>query len=321
MLPARQGFDVVFGIDDAELPGSIRRWFGPDYGIPVEQGVEGEYFSDRVTREAEQFLTANAGRPFFLYLPHYAVHSKHVGKPEVEAHFERKPGRPEGATPQLAAMLRGLDDSVKRVLQKLDELKLAESTLVVFMSDNGGLEQTRSNGVFRAGKGWLYEGGIRVPLFVRWPGKVRAGTVSSVPVAIEDLYPTLVDAAGGAVRAGALDGVSLVPLLRETGSLAARPIGIHMPHYADQGGFPGTALRWGDWKVVENFAAARFELFNLRDDPAEARDRAADRPEVFADLQQRLEAWRKHPPIEAAPRAIQYSRRPIAECESPNVHE
>lgn len=293
-LPARQGFDVVFGTDDAELPGSIRRWFGPDYGIPVEKGVDGEYFSDRVTREAERFLEQHAGRPFFLYLPHYAVHSKHVGKPEVEAHFAQKPGRPEGATKELAAMLRGFDDSVGRVLQKLQELKLAESTLVVFMSDNGGLVQTRSNAGLRAGKGWLYEGGIRVPLFMRWPGRVRPGAVSSVPVMIEDLFPTLVEAAGGKLPERGIDGVSLLPLLRGAGSLPARPIAVHMPHYADQGGFPGTALRWGDWKVIENLADGRCELFNLREDPAEARDRAADRPEVLADMQERLRAWRKH---------------------------
>ncbi len=293
-LPAKQGFDVVFGTDDAELPGSIRRWFGPDYGIPVEQAVEGEYFSDRVTREAERFLEAHAGRPFFLYLPHYAVHSRHVGKPEAEAYFAGKPGRPEGATKGLAAMLRGLDDSVGSVLRKLEELKLAESTIVVFMSDNGGLVQTRSNGALRAGKGWLYEGGIRVPLFVRWPGKVRAGTVSAVPIAIEDVYPTLVEAAGGNVSERGLDGVSLLPLLGGTGALPERPIAVHMPHYADQGGFPGTALRWGDWKVVEDFAQGRVELFNLREDPGEARDRAPDRPEVLAEMQARLRAWRQH---------------------------
>lgn len=293
-LPANQGFDVVFGTDDAELPGSIRRWFGPDYGIPVNDGVDGEYFSDRVTREAERFLEAHAERPFFLYLPHYAVHSKHVGKPEVEAYFESKPGRPDGATKGLAAMLRGLDDSVGRVLRKLEELKLTESTLVIFMSDNGGLVQTRSNGALRAGKGWLYEGGIRVPMFVRWPGKVRPGTVSTVPVTIEDLFPTLVEAAGGKVPESGLDGVSLVPLLRGAGALPARAIAVHMPHYADQGGFPGTALRWGDWKVVEDFAQGRIELFNLKDDPGETRDRAADQPEVLADMQARLRAWRQH---------------------------
>ena len=292
-LPANHGFDVVFGTDDAELPGSIRRWFGPDYGIPVADAVPGEYFSDRVAREAEQFLETNRERPFFLYLPHYAVHSRHVGKPEVEARFAQKPGRPEGATPQLAAMLLGLDESVGRVLQKLDALKLTDSTLVVFMSDNGGLVQTRSNGGFRAGKGWLYEGGIRVPLFVKWPGKVRPGVVTDVPVIIEDLYPTLVDATGGRLSDATLDGMSFLPLLRGTGQLATRPIAVHMPHYADQGGFPGTALRFGDWKIIENLASGTFELYNLRDDSAEAHDRAADQPKILADMQARLRAWRQ----------------------------
>jgi arylsulfatase A len=293
-LPAMQGFDVVFGTDDAELPGSIRRWFGPDYGIPVENAVDGEYFTDRVTREAETFLEKHATRPFFLYLPHYAVHSRHVGKPEAEAHFARKPGKPEGHTKELAAMLRGLDEHVARVLRKLEELKLAESTIVVFMSDNGGLVVNRSNGNLRAGKGWLYEGGIRVPLIVRWPGRVRGGGVSAVPVCIEDLFPTFVAAADGMVPAAGLEGVSLLPLLRGTGTLPARAIGIHMPHYADQGGFPGTALRWGDWKIVDNLQSGRAEIFNLRVDPAEARDRAADRPEMLAEMKARLAMWRQH---------------------------
>lgn len=291
-LPANHGFDVVFGTDDAELAGSIRRWFGPDYGIPVKNAVPGEYFSDRVTREAEQFLEVNRERPFFLYLPHYAVHSRHVGKPEVEARFAQKPGRPQGATPRLAAMLHGLDESVGRVLRKLDDLKLTDSTLVVFMSDNGGLVQNRSNGALRAGKGWLYEGGIRVPLFVKWPGEVRPGIVTDVPVIIEDLYPTLVDAAGGKLSDRTLDGMSFLPVLRGTGQLATRPIAVHMPHYADQGGFPGTALRFGDWKVIENFGSGTFELYHLGDDRAEAHDLAADRSQILADMQARLREWR-----------------------------
>ena len=293
LLPAHHGFDVVFGTDDAELPGSIRRWFGPDYGIPVENAVPEEYFSERMAREAERFLEANGERPFFLYLPHYAVHSRHVGKAEVEARFAQKPGRPEGATPQLAAMLFGLDESVGRVLRKLDEMKLTDSTLVVFMSDNGGLVQTRSNGALRAGKGWLYEGGIRVPLFVKWPGPARPGAVTDVPVIIEDLYPTLVEAAGGKLSDATLDGVSFLPLLRGAAPPPARPIAVHMPHYADQGGFPGGALRWRDWKLIENFASGACELYNLRDDIAETRNLATGQPKILADLQGRLRAWRE----------------------------
>ena len=132
-----------------------------------------------------------------------------------------------------------------------------------------------------------------MPLFVRWPGQVRPGGVSSVPVAIEDLFPTLVSAAGGELSERALDGVNLLPLLRGSGSPPPRPIAVHMPHYADQGGFPGTALRFGDWKLIENLASGAFELYNLRDDDAEARDRATDEPKVLADMQTRLRTWRQ----------------------------
>lgn len=294
LLPAEQGFEIVFGIDDAELPGSIRRWFGPDYGIPVADGVPGEYMTDRLTREAEHFLEANHQRPFFLYLPHYAPHSRHVGKPAAEAHFKTKPGRPERATPELAAMISGLDDSVGRILRKLEELGLTKNTLVIFLSDNGGLLETRSNGALRAGKGWLYEGGVRVPMIVKWPGKVAAASVIGTPVIIEDLYPTLVKVARGRMPTSGVDGVSLLPLFSQSGGWPSRAICIHMPHYSDQRGFPGTMIREDDWKLIENFDTGRSELFNLRTDPAEAHDLAGTQAAVAAKLRAQLNSWRKN---------------------------
>lgn len=291
-LPAHQGFETIFGIDDAELPGSIPRWFGPDYGIPVENAVPGEYMTDRMTREAEHFIEANRERPFFLYLSHYAVHSKHVGKPEVEAYYESKPGRPQGATPQLAAMLAGLDESVDRVLRKLEELKLTEQTMVVFVSDNGGLARNHSNGTLREGKGWLYEGGVRVPWIVKWPGRIKAGSVCSTPVVLEDIYPTMLNLAGGRFLTEHVDGADLLPLLQQRADPPARGIYMHMPHYAGQGGFPGSFVRQGEWKLVDNFDSGRFELYNLQVDPAESQDLSAARPEITDKLRDQLQAWR-----------------------------
>ncbi len=293
LLPVGQGFETIFGIDDAELAGSVRRWFGPDYGIPVENAVPGEYMTDRMTREAEQFIEGKHQRPFFLYLSHYAVHSRHVGKPEVEAYYEAKPGRPEGATPELGAMLAGLDESVDRVVRKLEALGLADNTVVIFVSDNGGLVRNRSNGSLRQGKGWLYEGGVRVPWIAKWPGRIRPGSVSEVPVMIEGLYPTLVKLAGGKLPATPIDGADLSLLLQHRGNLPERGIFIHMPHYSDQGGFPGSIMRQGDWKLVDNFDTGEQELYDLRADPAESHDLSAASPDLVADMYDRLQSWRR----------------------------
>ncbi len=194
-------------------------------------------------------------------------------------------------------MIETLDDSVGRVLGKLDELGLTERTLVVFMGDNGGLHVPEGantpathNTPFRAGKGFLYEGGIRVPALVRWPDKAPAGKTVATPVHGTDWTPTILEACR--VKAGPFDGVSLVGLLKG-GDLPARTLYWHFPHYSNQGGRPGGAARAGDWKLIEWYEDGRVELFDLARDPGETTDLAAREPKKAQELRDKLAAWRK----------------------------
>jgi arylsulfatase A-like enzyme len=196
-----------------------------------------------------------------------------------------------------AAMMEDLDTHVGLVLDKLDELKLAQRTIVIFTSDNGGLSTSEgsptSNAPLRAGKGWLYEGGVRVPLVVRWPAAVKPGTTCDEPVTSTDYFPTILEMCGLEQKPQwHRDGISIVPALKQTGPLASRPLVWHYPHYGNQGGIPGGAIRDGDWKLVEFFEDGRVELYNLADDPAERNDLARAQPEKALRLHERLLAWR-----------------------------
>jgi arylsulfatase A len=299
--PREQGFDVNVGGDQAGSPRSYFAPFRDRQGtfIPgLENAPEGEYLTDRLTAEAERFLEANRERPFFLYLAHYAVHIPLKAKADVLAKYkgELKPG--EQSNPVYAAMIESVDDGVGRILKKLDDLKLTGRTLVVFTSDNGGLcvlegpnTPATINTPLREGKGYLYEGGVRVPLIVRGPG-VRPGQIETTPVCSIDLFPTVLELCG--VQSGARpDGVSLLPLLRGDGKLTRDALYWHYPHYSNQGGRPGGAVRAGDWKLIEFYENGRHELFNLKEDVRESRNRIADKPDVAKDLAAKLDSWRR----------------------------
>lgn len=298
-LPADHGFDVVMGPESR-----------PSGGPP-----EDPHFATQLSTQAAQFLDQSKDAPFFLYLP---FHSPHVGlktRPALLEKYKAKaaalaPAGPRSVDvgqgfkaravqdhPAYAGMIQELDEGVDRVLKKLDALGLSERTIVVFNSDNGGLSTAEGsptcNLPLRAGKGWNYEGGLRVPLMVRMPGRVGAGTTNDVPVISNDLYPTLLELAGVPVPPGqAVDAVSLVPLLDRTGSIPERPLYWHYPHYSNQGGRPAGALRSGDWKLVEWFEDGRVELFDLAKDPGEHQDLAAAQPERAASMKKQLADWR-----------------------------
>jgi arylsulfatase A-like enzyme len=194
--------------------------------------------------------------------------------------------------PVYAAMMEAMDRAAGKILSALDELGLAESTLVVFTSDNGGLSTSEghptSNLPFRAGKGWVYEGGIRVPFIVRWPGVAPAGKVVSTPVTTLDIFPTALGAAG--LTSQGVDGKDLAPLLRG-GEFAPRDLYWHYPHYANQGGFPGGAIRSGNWKLVENYEDGRTSLYDLSKDVGERNDLASTEKEREAEMRAKLHAW------------------------------
>lgn len=290
--PETQGFDRNVGGTDRGQPPS---YFSP-YRIPtLPDGPQGEFLTDRESAEAVRFIEENRERPFFLYLPHHAVHTPLMGKPEVVEKYRARAddGAPH-KNPTYAALIESVDDSVGRITAALDRLRLSERTILIFTSDNGGLRSVTTNLGIRAGKGSAYEGGVRIPLIVRWPGTVRAGSESAVPVITVDHYPTLVAAAGLKPAAGqVLDGESYLPLLRESGSLRRNTLYWHYPHYHPGGAAPYGAIREGDWKLIEFFEDGHTELYDLKNDPQEMEDRAAAQPELAARLKERLHAWRR----------------------------
>ena len=296
-LPDRHGFDVNIG---GSGKGSTPSYFSP-YRLPhLPDGPVGEQLDERLTHEAIAFIhrAAQQPRPFLLYLAHYAVHNPLQAKPEVIAKYQAKltahpPAGPEiinGAdgrvrvtqgNPTYAAMVESLDHSVGAVMATLNELGLAENTIVVFMSDNGGVATSEgwptSNLPLRAGKGWAYEGGVREPLIVRWPRHLPAGVVADEVVTSTDFFPTLLDLAGLPLRPEAhVDGRSFASVLRSPGThLPERAIYWHYPHYSNQRGKPHGAVREGRWKLIEWYEDDRVELFDLEADPGELHNLAA----------------------------------------------
>jgi arylsulfatase A-like enzyme len=300
--PERQGFDVNIAGDAS---GSPRSYFAPyqqngKFPPALENAPAGEYLTDRLTSEAENFIRKNRDRPFFLYLAHFAPHIPLKAKPELVRKYEalRKQGaRQNNAI--YAAMLESLDEGVGRIMRLLEELKLAELTIVVFTSDNGGLATLEgpdtpatSNAPLREGKGYLYEGGLRVPLIVKWPQAIKAGGLSETPVCSIDVLPTLVELCG-LMPPAEIDGVSLAPLLTKSAALPARSLFWHYPHYSNQGGRPGGAIRDGDDKVIEFYETGRLELYDLKADPGESTNLIDRFPEKAAQLAARLRDFRR----------------------------
>lgn len=296
-LPEHQGFDVnVGGTGTGSPPGG---YFG--FKTPtMASRSQDEYLTDRLTDEAVGFIERNRDRPFFLYLPHYAVHIPLQPKPESLARFRDKAvGNSSQSNPVYAAMIQSLDEGVGRLMATLDRLGIADRTAVILTSDNGGLSvkegpntPATSNAPLRAGKGYLYEGGIRVPLIVSWPGVTQPGSVCDEPVIGIDLFPTALDMAGVDPIPGHPDGESFVTLLRGDGRLKRDALFWHYPHYSNQGGKPGGAIRRGDLKLIESYEDGRRELYDLARDVGEGKDLAVERPEETASLGELLKEWR-----------------------------
>jgi arylsulfatase A-like enzyme len=278
--PNAQGFKINVGGDHAGSPLSYFAPFARDARkMPgLENAPQGEYLTDRLHEEALRFIDANQDRPFFLYLPHYAVHTPLSAKPELQKNYQGDTSIGKQSNPIYAAMIESVDEGVGRLLNQLEALKIAERTIVLLTSDNGGLATIEGpktpatfNGPLREGKGYLYEGGIRVPLLVKWPGRIAPASVCATPVCSIDLFATIA-AMCGIDSEVKTDGVSLVPLLAQTGELDREAIYWHYPHYSNQGGKPGAAVRAGDYKLIEMYENGRQELFNVQKDPGEGRN-------------------------------------------------
>ena len=318
--PEQRGYDVNKGGHERGGPYGPGKYFTP-YGNPrLEDGPQGEHLPERLGRETAQFISEHAGEPFFAFLSFYSVHTPLVTRPELVDKYRAKSkaqglGQLESfefeeqvwpnakkrrvrsvqSHPTYAGMVESMDRAVGVVLAALDAAGVAEETMVVFFSDNGGLSTSEgsptSNLPLRGGKGWLYEGGIREPMIVRWPGVITPSSVCTEPVISTDFYPTILEASGSRERPEQhLDGVSLVPLF-DGGDLEQRELYWHYPHYSNQGGFPGAALRAGKWKLIERFEDGQLQLFDLESDLGEEHDLAQERPEVVEELAERLHAW------------------------------
>jgi arylsulfatase A len=299
--PKSQGFDFNIAGDETGTPLSYLAPFRK--GLRTMPGLkdapDGQYLTDRLAIEADRFIENHKAKPFFLYLPHYAVHIPMVAKPEIVEKYAKWDGTPHGRqeNPIYAAMLESLDDAVGKVLGAIDRAGLAEKTIVIFTSDNGGLAIRSGantpptiNSPLREGKGWVYEGGIRVPLIVRWPGKIAPG-VETTPVWSADL-PLTIASFCGLPPARGLDGVSLSDLLETGKPLEPRPLYWHYPHYHNALSWPGGAIREADWKLVENFDTGRVELFNLAKDPSESTNLTDKEPARTREMASKLAEWR-----------------------------
>jgi arylsulfatase A-like enzyme len=325
--PLAQGFD--------EAIVSMGRHF--DFNTNPRADVpSGAYLADFLTDRAIGFIERHKDRPFLMCLHHFAVHSPYQAKDDKIARFDGKPPSGGHRSPVYAAMISSLDDSVGRVVARLDQLGLSPNTLVVFTSDNGGVggyvaagvktkEGITNNAPLRGGKGMLYEGGVRVPFIFRWPGRIKAGTVCDEPIISVDLFPTLLALSGApAPDNQPLDGLNLVPLFDSGGSarLAREALYWHFPGYLGSGPnvwrtTPAGAIRVGDYKLIEFFEDGRRELYNLRDDPGQKRDLAKEQPDRADEMHAKLEAWRQQ--VKApmpVPRAVAQDQTPTTKANS-----
>ncbi len=325
-FPQKHGFDINIGGQNAGQPGSYHFPYkseqNPVTDVPnMEDGKPGDYLTDALTTKAIGFIKDHADKPFFLNFWYYTVHTpieprkdkleKYTAKakslgldkskpPLIPEHQSLTHSRQDN--PAYAAMVESLDENVGRLMAELDRLELKDNTIVVFSSDNGGLSTGSGtnypacNLPLRAGKAWLYEGGIRVPLIISYPSKIKTGQRLAEPVVSTDLFPTILGLAGLPLMPSQhVDGVDLAPLLEgKTSKLAREALYFHMPHYHHINTMgPAGAIRAGDYKLIEVFETGKKELYKLREDIGESRDLATEKPELVAKLSRMLEQWRK----------------------------
>ena len=323
-FPQHRGFDINIAGNERGSPPSYyypymrRDWRDTTqvYQLTdlLDGGEEGEYLTDRLGEEAARFISSHKDKPFFLHFSQYAVHTPLQSREDLEQKYEalRVPLADsadfayEGSRPvrivqnhaTYAGMVESMDNSVGNVLAALEENGLEDNTIVIFFSDNGGLSTSEgwptANVPLRTGKGWLYEGGIRVPMLIKWPGVTDVHRTCDVPASSVDFVPTILDMLGLADETpAATDGVSLVSTLHDPTNSTRDTLYWHYPHYSNQGGTPGGAIRAGNLKLIEYYEDGSLELFDLENDLEEQHDLSDERPEKAQELQRRLAVWRE----------------------------
>ena len=343
--PENQGYDVNQGGHNRGGPYGGKKYFSP-YGNPrLTDGPDGEHLPDRLAMEANKFITTSKknNQPFLAFVSFYSVHTPLIGRPDLVEKYKKRAAKitgPEFDNEEMvwpknkgarkvrilqkhavyAAMVEAMDLAVGKVLNHLDKLGLTEDTIVCFTSDNGGLSTSEgsptSNLPLRGGKGWLYEGGIRENFIVRWPGVTKPGSVSEYPVQSIDFLPTLCSAAGVKLKHN-VDGANLYPLLSgKSKSLDREYLYWHYPHYSNQGGFPGGAIRTGPWKLIERYEDGSVHLYKVDEDPGERKDVSRDNAGRVSLMRKKLHTWYKEvdakflqPKSKSGPQPWQPSRK------------
>jgi len=312
--PEDQGFDINRGGCHRGGPYGGKKYFSPYDNPRLTNGPPGEHLPDRLATETARFIADHKDEPFLAYLSFHSVHTPLIARPDLEAKYEKKRQTLKVAGPVwgtegerqvrlvqehavYAGMVEAMDQAVGKVLNKLKELHLDDNTIVFFMSDNGGLSTSEghptSNLPLRAGKGWLYEGGIREPMIVKWPGTTKPGSVCDVPVTSTDFYPTILEMAALPPKPNQhVDGVSFASLLKGQ-DVAQRPLFWHYPHYGNQGFSPGAAIRFGNYKLIEFFEDNHIELYNIENDISEKNDLSKKMPRKAVELRAMLDHWQK----------------------------
>jgi arylsulfatase A-like enzyme len=316
--PSMHGFDETIVSESEGIAGGS--YFHPYHFNPqIEKRLpDREYLTDRQNFEAVEFIERHHEHPFFLFLSHYAVHTRLVGKPQLVQKYSHKPGAGKGPKAprnnvHLAAQLESIDEGVGMIMEKLEQLGLVENTIIIFASDNGGESRVTSNAPLREGKSTLYEGGIRVPLILKWPGRIKPRAVCDTPTMSIDFYPTLAQIAAAKIDpAQKIDGLSIIPLLKDPKAALGRDelcwhYPLEKPHFL--GGRSSGAVRKGNFKLIEFFDDSHLELYNLKDDIGETNNLAKKMPSKRKELYQLLQQWRKSlkSPVAADPN-LRYTR-------------
>ena len=315
--PEKHGYDINAGGWKTGGPYTGKKYFSPYKNPKLSDGPNGEHLPDRLATETCKFIEANKDKPFFANLSFYSVHTPLIGRPDLVAKYKKKAekinGQEFGDEEQVfgnkprkvrilqkhavyAAMVEAMDQAVGKIMKKVTELGLEDEVVICFTSDNGGLSTSEgsptSNLPLRGGKGWIYEGGIREPFIIKWPGITKPGSINDTPVMSTDFFPTFVKAAGGEIK-GTVDGVDLLPLLKGE-KLEREALYWHYPHYSNQGGFPSGAIRIGDWKLVERYEDGSVQLYNLKTDIGELKDLSKENEKLVNSMRSKLHLWYKN---------------------------
>lgn len=299
--PTTQGFDVNIGGCEAGNPGS---YYPPYKSVPLDAPSDGYYLTNLIMDKTLEFLESADEEPFFLYYSPYAVHGPIQPIKKLLPKYENKPAWNEQNNAKYATMVENLDFQIGRLIKKLQKSGKLENTFILFISDNGGVYKVTKQRPLRGGKGSYYEGGIRVPMFAYWHGKIKKGTHSDIPVTNLDFYPTILDVVGiSKPKDKVLDGQSILSLLTENKPQKERPLYWHFPIYLSNGNAecqdtlfrtrPGSAIRLGDWKLIEYFENNDIEFYNLKNDIEEEKNLAESNPVKANELLEMLKKWRK----------------------------